>query len=220
MLATEDIAVLVREGPFDGMFSEFRGTELRAGPFGGGSRFGEASGAREPEPCCAWPDAQWPGKLSGTWQRETLERRCGDFERGGTVGRLVEGVTVEVHYPSARAMARLFAPDFRLLQLKGIGVTVPPSYLEPLAQRFPGVLKSLAAVDRLLGSLPCFAPWRIIFSWNFGGSTRIDSRASALGMIYPNWAGERWTSTGVLSVSLGGPGEGRSWRSHDRALQP
>ena len=49
-------------------------------------------------------------------------------------------MTVEVHYPSARTMARLFAPPFRLLQVKGVGVTVPPSYFEPLAERFPRVL--------------------------------------------------------------------------------
>jgi hypothetical protein len=82
--------------------------------------------------------------------RKALRR----FRRGGTAGRLVEGVTVEVHYPSARTMARLFAPDFRLLQLKGVGVTVPPSYLEPLAQRFPRVLRSLTAADRVLSRVP------------------------------------------------------------------
>jgi hypothetical protein len=51
-------------------------------------------------------------------------------------------------------MTRLFAPEFRLVRLKGIGVTVPPSYLEPLARRFPRVLKTLVGVDRLLSSLP------------------------------------------------------------------
>jgi len=61
---------------------------------------------------------------------------------------------VKVHYPSVHEMTRLFAPAFRLVGIKGIGITVPPSYLEKLARRFPKVLRILARVDTLVSNLP------------------------------------------------------------------
>jgi len=84
--------------------------------------------------------------------RKALRR----FEPGGTVGRLAEGVIVKVHYPTARTMARVFAPEFRLVRFKGIGVTVPPSYLESYARRFPRVLETFVAADRMLSRVPGF----------------------------------------------------------------
>jgi hypothetical protein len=51
-------------------------------------------------------------------------------------------------------LASIFAPGFRLRKLQGIGITLPPSYLEHLAQKFPSVLNRLASLDRRIGSLP------------------------------------------------------------------
>src|SRR4029077_1199115 len=51
----------------------------------------------------------------------------------GDVARLACGMTVRVRYPSVRALTRLFRPEFRLKAWKGVGVAVPPSYVEPLA---------------------------------------------------------------------------------------
>jgi SAM-dependent methyltransferase len=155
VLATEDIAALVDEGLFDGMFSNFGGLNCVPDLSAVARDLARllAPGARALL-CMAGHAVAWEivWYLAKGNPRKALRR----FRRGGTVGRLAEGVTVEVHYPSARTMARLFAPDFRLLQLKGIGVTVPPSYVEPLAQRFPGVLRSLTAADRLLSRVPVF----------------------------------------------------------------
>jgi hypothetical protein len=39
-----------------------------------------------------------------------------------------------------RFLARAFAPEFSLKSVQGIGVAVPPSYLEPWAQRHPRLL--------------------------------------------------------------------------------
>jgi len=61
---------------------------------------------------------------------------------------------VRVHYPSVRAMSQLFAPQFRLIGLKGVGVTVPPSYVETLARRFPRVLLTLKQLDGWVSGLP------------------------------------------------------------------
>ena len=153
ILATEEIAALAGEGPFDGAFSNFGGlncvpdlsrvARVLARLLVPGARALLCMAGR----IVAWEIAWYLGKGN---PRKALRR----FERGGAVGRLAEGVTVEVRYPSVGAMARLFAPGFRLLRIKGIGVTVPPSYLEPLAQRFPRVLKSLVHADRLSSHVP------------------------------------------------------------------
>jgi ubiquinone/menaquinone biosynthesis C-methylase UbiE len=65
-------------------------------------------------------------------------------------------VALEIQYPNVRQMRRSFAPYFKLRRLKGIGVTVPPSYLEHLARRFPDVLRGLAAIDCLVSSRRVF----------------------------------------------------------------
>jgi ubiquinone/menaquinone biosynthesis C-methylase UbiE len=63
---------------------------------------------------------------------------------------------VMVHYPSVRDMRRIFAPDFRLRGWRGIGVAVPPSCLETLAQRAPAVVGGLARIDRYISRAPIF----------------------------------------------------------------
>jgi SAM-dependent methyltransferase len=153
VLATEQIAGLAGQGPFDGAFSNFGGLNCVRDLSTVARDLAQllAPGATALlcmlGRCAAWEIAWYLGHAN---PRKALRR----FPRGGTIGRLAEGVTVEVHYPSARTMAHLFAPEFRLVRFIGVGVTVPPSYLEPLARRFPRVLKTLAGVDRLLSGVP------------------------------------------------------------------
>jgi len=63
---------------------------------------------------------------------------------------------VLVHYPSVSDMRRMFAPEFRLRGWTGVGVAVPPSCLEPVARRVPGVVGGLAKIDRYLNRAPGF----------------------------------------------------------------
>jgi len=153
VLATEQIAVLADQRPFDGAFSNFGGLNCVRNLSSVARDLARllAPGATALL-CMAGHSVAWEiiWYLGHGNPRKALRR----FQRGGTIGRLAEGVAVEVHYPSPRTMAHIFAPEFRLVRLKGVGVTVPPSYLEPLARRFPRVLKTLAGVDRLLSSLP------------------------------------------------------------------
>jgi len=153
VLATEQIANLADQGPFDGAFSNFGGLNCVRDLSAVARHLARllAPGATVLL-CMAGHSVAWEifWYLGQGNPRKALRR----FQRGGTIGRLAEGVTVEVHYPSARAMARLFAPEFRLLRIKGVGVTVPPSYLEPLAQRFPRTLRMLERIDRLLSRVP------------------------------------------------------------------
>jgi ubiquinone/menaquinone biosynthesis C-methylase UbiE len=153
LLAAEDIASLQNGDSFDGAFSNFgalncvedlqqfaRGLAILLKP-------GSTALLCWMGPCCLW-EITWylaqgkPGKA--------LRR----FRRGGVTARLAEGATIRVHYPSVRLLAGIFAPQFRLVSFKGIGVSVPPSYLEPWANRFPRLLDLAVRADSLLGRCP------------------------------------------------------------------
>ncbi len=153
VLATERIGLLEREGPFDGAFSNFGGLNCIE-DLGAVAR----DLARLLTPgatvllcmlgrIAAWEIAWYLGHGN---PRKALRR----FQRGGTTGRLAEGVSVKVHYQPVRAVSRLFAPQFRLMRFFGVGVTVPPSYLGALAQRFPRALLTLKRVDGWVSGWP------------------------------------------------------------------
>jgi SAM-dependent methyltransferase len=78
-------------------------------------------------------------------------RRCSGF---ATVK--VGEFTVKVNYPTLRAVKKMFAPSFRLRSCTGIGVAVPPSYLEPIVRQYPRLLGVLRSVDRVISRLPWF----------------------------------------------------------------
>jgi SAM-dependent methyltransferase len=153
VLATEEIGTLQALGSppqFDGALSNFAGLNcvedlsqvardlarlLRPGAPAVLCFFG---------PLCAW-EILW--YLAHGNPRKAFRR----LRSGGDLASLAEGASVRVRYPGVRALARIFAPWFVLKRWKGVGAAVPPTYLEPLAQRFPKVLRSLEGVDRWLG---------------------------------------------------------------------
>ncbi len=91
-------------------------------------------------PVCAWEIAHYlrrlePGKAFRRWKRS------------GTMTSL----GVRVTYPSRRRLMRLFRPDFELVDWAGIGLFVPPSYINRLSDA--AILK-FAALDRRVAHLP------------------------------------------------------------------
>jgi ubiquinone/menaquinone biosynthesis C-methylase UbiE len=98
-------------------------------------------------PVCAWETVWYllhakPGKAF---------RR---FNRRSVPARLEGGDAFNVYYRSVRPLQSVFAPHFRLKSIRGIGVTVPPTYVEAWARRFPGIVRLGAIADRYLGSCP------------------------------------------------------------------
>jgi hypothetical protein len=61
-----------------------------------------------------------------------------------------------IHRPSVKEIASTFAPWFRLRRWKGIGIAVPPSYMESWARRFPKATNVLARIDARIGNLALF----------------------------------------------------------------
>ena len=59
-------------------------------------------------------------------------------------------------YRSVRTLCRIFLPYFRLLRWRGIGVSIPPSYLERRASQFPKLMRALERADPYLGRTPLF----------------------------------------------------------------
>jgi SAM-dependent methyltransferase len=83
----------------------------------------------------------------------------GDFRKAfrRTSGMAIAHVgefAVKVQYPTLAEVRRSFAPWFRLRSCTGIGVTVPPSYLERTIRKYPRVLASMRFIDRRICRLP------------------------------------------------------------------
>lgn len=78
------------------------------------------------------------------------------FRRVGPKGAqaCLKNCELHVHYRSVRDLKHAFAPFFQLKSLKGVGVAIPPSYLEPLAIRHRRAIRVAAFLDRGLGRIP------------------------------------------------------------------
>lgn len=62
----------------------------------------------------------------------------------------------DVFYHSAREIEAALSGDFRLVGDRGVGIFVPPSYLEPWAERFPRTVEVFATIDRVVNRWPLF----------------------------------------------------------------
>lgn len=78
------------------------------------------------------------------------------LRREGVVADLAPGHSVLVRYPCVDSIRRDFMPHFRLVSWKGVGITVPPSYLELIAVRFKRLLEFAAQIDLFIGPCPGF----------------------------------------------------------------
>ncbi len=150
VLPTENVGLLVSEGPFDGMFSNFSGLNCVADL----STVARTL-ARLVKPggvallCMLGRLVPWEIAwfLAHRDPRRALLRLR---SRGGKS----DGQAVDVCYYSRKEVVAAFASGFELQSWTGIGVAVPPSYMERCAQRFPGTTEFLARIDPTLGRTP------------------------------------------------------------------
>jgi ubiquinone/menaquinone biosynthesis C-methylase UbiE len=153
-LKTENIFMLGKNFHFDGLISNFGGlncsedisniacdlaTLLRPGAMALVCVF---------SPFCAW-ETIWfllhgkPGKAF---------RRFRAVEQAS----LGEGKMITVYRHSARSLKSAFAPYFHLRRRKGVGISVPPSYMAGLARWFPLGMAAARALDRQISAWPIF----------------------------------------------------------------
>jgi SAM-dependent methyltransferase len=150
---TEDIDELLPECPYDGVLSNFAGLNCVSDPERVARNLAALvrSGGRVVlcvfGSFCLWETAWY---LSAGNSRKAFRR----FRRGGVEAILAPNSTVTVHYRSVRSLKRIFAPYFRLERWRGVGVAVPPSYVESVAVRYPRLFRFAAEIDPLLGRCP------------------------------------------------------------------
>jgi hypothetical protein len=153
LLLSEEVLSLSTDGPFHGAISNFGAVNCVSDV---GKLARDLARLLKPGaslllcvigPSCAWETAWYLlcGKPGKAFRR---------FRRGGEQAKLEGGETFNVYYHSVRSMRSMFAPAFRLESVHGIGVLVPPSYLEGWARRFPRVTRLAAKADRYLGLCP------------------------------------------------------------------
>jgi ubiquinone/menaquinone biosynthesis C-methylase UbiE len=87
--------------------------------------------------------------VHGQWRKAF--RRCKGYSEV-----TLDGVQFTVYYFTLRKIRRCFAPDFRLYSCTGIGVAVPPSYLEAWAGQHPRPFRLLRRLEERLARLPVF----------------------------------------------------------------
>ena len=152
--ANEDLDALRDQGPFDGVLSNFGGLNCTADLAGvgrslahlvrpGGEVFLCLLG-----PFCAW-EVFWYS-VRAQW-RKAFRR----MQPGGTEAK-IGGAVLRVHYPSVRQIQNAFASSFELVSWRGVGVVLPPSWMEPLFQHHPALVNLLTSIDRTLGRVPVF----------------------------------------------------------------
>jgi ubiquinone/menaquinone biosynthesis C-methylase UbiE len=153
ILPTEHLRELQSTPTFDGAFSNFSGLncvadltqtaeDLATLLFPGASlvvclstRF------------CLW-EMLWFG-LHGNFRKAF--RRC----HGHATAKVGE-FTVDVYYPTVRELQTLFSPSFVLHSCTGVGITVPPSYVEAWIRRRPKLLSMLRTIDKAISTYPGF----------------------------------------------------------------
>lgn len=80
------------------------------------------------------------------------------FRKGGTLAK-VEGVPFQCYYYDPRFIIRQMAPDYKLLSLKGLAITVPPPYIEQFIERRPRLFRALEKWENRLWSKAPFNRW-------------------------------------------------------------
>jgi len=153
LLAAENLADIQPEAPFDGVFSNFGalncvddlkaiGNELSRLLKPGGTALMCFLG-----PSCFW-EVVWyllkgkPRKAFRRWRSSKV------------TAQLTPESRLQIRYYRIQSLGRIFAPSLRLRSWRGVGLLVPPSYVESLAKRLPALLKLAQWADLPLGCCP------------------------------------------------------------------
>ena len=131
---------------FDGVFSNFSGLNCVADLDRCRNCSWHPWSSQAADSFCVFPPAYACGRRCGTWLSGDVARAVRRW-KGSATASLGE-ISLRVQYPTMRDIRRNVRPFFRLRSCKGIGVAVPPSYVEHLARRYPRALEGLIAIDR------------------------------------------------------------------------
>jgi SAM-dependent methyltransferase len=151
ILPTERIAELSPPTPFDGVFSNFSGLNCVADLFPLSAELAKLTR----------PGSQLLLCFSTRYclieilyymlrgQPQKAFRRC-----KGRAQASLHGAPLTVYYPTLGELRRCFAPHFQLRSVRGVGVAIPPSYLESWVTRHPRVFALLCRIEARVAALP------------------------------------------------------------------
>jgi hypothetical protein len=152
-LPTEQIALLDKGKPYDGILSNFAGLNCLSDLNTAACDLGRLVRPGGSMILCVF------GRFC-LWEIAFYLSRCDfgkafrRFNRKEVVATLSPGSKIVVRYPSVRSLRRVFSTHFRLKNWKGVGIVVPPSYLERLTVRLPRFFELSAEIDPWLGRCP------------------------------------------------------------------
>ena len=155
VLANERIGTMRDEGPFDGIFSNFSGLNCMADLSFLAYDLAHLVKRRSKMVLClfgrfcAWETGWYLSR--GNIRKAT--RRFRQAEHPAVLSAHSEA---RVRYYSVRQLKRTFSPYFRLTRWKGVGVTIPPSYLEFLAAKYARLFRFASGIDPWLGDCAGF----------------------------------------------------------------
>jgi SAM-dependent methyltransferase len=152
VLPTENIESLESEAPFDGAFSNFSGLNCVE----------DLSAVARNLARLLKPGASLLICMIGHFVPWEIVWFLAHGKPGKAFARargnrgLIEAGGLRIQRPSVQEIARLFAPDFELRSWRGVGIAVPPSYMEHWASRFPELTPLLARADSWIDRWPLF----------------------------------------------------------------
>lgn len=153
VLRAEDLSTLPADKTFDGAFSNFgplncvEDLPAVASCIAGMLRPGGIVLLCWMGPYCLW-------EMLFYLTRGNATKAFRRFRREGVDAKIGGRSSVLVRYPSVRFLVRTFVPEFHLQSVQGIGVAIPPSYLEPWARRHPRVMGLCKRFDSRFGHWP------------------------------------------------------------------
>ena len=153
LLAAENLPEIQQEAPFDGVFSNFGALNCVEDLQAVGEHLGRMIKPGGTAlmcflgPVCFW-EVVWyllkakPRKAFRRWHSSSITAQLAPDSR------------LQIRYYGIRSLRRIFAPSLRLRSWRGVGLLVPPSYVELFAKRFPVLLKLAEWADLLLTRCP------------------------------------------------------------------
>jgi SAM-dependent methyltransferase len=147
VLPTEWIEQLQSEAPFDGVLSNFSGLNCVRDLFAVKRKLVALLRSHSNVFLCVlgcFSPWRFLHRCSYCRSRKKLFRN----------GTLDSSTPVEIQRPPVKHIINLFAPEFAIRRITGIGITVPPSYLNHWASRVPSLSRALGMVDGIIGRWP------------------------------------------------------------------
>ncbi len=150
-ISTEQISRVAYLGPYQGAFSNFSGLNcirhlgVVADQLAALLQHGAWLFLCVSTRFCLWESGWY--SVRGNWKKAA--RRW-----PGLAQFSLAETQVDVYYPTVSQMKRTFQPWFDLRYYTGVGVTIPPSYLDHWVRERPALFRALARIDGVVKGWP------------------------------------------------------------------